>query len=202
MASAEDRMSTTVVERNWIPPDERTRTLNVDFEAGPIALNDTSAGLDYQAWSLAWNSGTGDLIVTPETTGLPVPVTNATGVTQCSMAFDQNGHISVAYTSNGLPYLYWYDTNVAGWVTDQLQTGATTPHLTLDDKRISQTNASDIILFYTVQQPDTSYNLYRRLQRERYITEKLYLTNIPPFIYKVGMHYGFRVQIGLSSTIF
>jgi len=201
MASAQDRMSTQVIQRDWIPPDERNRALDEDYEAGPIALNDPSAGLDYQPWGLTWDFTTGDFTVTPETTGSPVVVHNAPAVTQCSLAFDQNGHANVAYTSNGLPYLYWYDTSVAGWVTTALQTTAITPTLTLDDKRITQTNASDIILFYNVEQPDGSYSTYRRLQRERFLSEKLYLTNVPKLIYKLGMHFGFRVQIGYSDEI-
>lgn len=202
MASAEDRMSTEVVEDLWIPPDERHRILTVDYEAGPFALNNTSKGSSYQPWVLTWDSGTDDFILTPETTGAPVVgIHSAPLVTQCSLAFDQNAHVSIAYTSNGLPYLYWYDTLAAGWVTTPLQTTAITPTLTLDDKRTSQSNASDIILFYNVKEIDDSYSMYRRLQRERFLNEKLYLTNVPQYIYKVGMHFGFRIQFGFSPRI-
>lgn len=201
MASAQDRMSTTVVEAAWIDPDDRNRALDEDYEAGPIALNDPTSGLSYQPWKLTWDFATGDFTVTPEVTGAPVVVHNAVAVTQCSLAFDQNGHINVAYTSNNQAYLYWYDTNVAGWVTDVLEFGVTTPTLCLDDKRTTQTNASDIILWYTKQQPDETYTLYRRLQRERYLSEKLQLINVPKYIYKLGMHVAFRVQIGFSDEV-
>jgi hypothetical protein len=128
-------------------------------------------------------------------------VHNATNVTQCSLAFDQNGHINVAYTANGIPYLHWYDTDAADWVTDVLAAGTTSPTLCLDDKREMQTNANDVILWYTVQQGDTTWNLYRRLQRERYQTAKLMSTDVHPFIFKLGMHRKWRVQIALSDTV-
>ena len=169
MASAEDRMSTSVVEATWIDPDDRNRALDEDYEAGPIYLNDPTAGLSYQPWHLTWDFATGNFTVTPETIGSPVVVHNAAAVTQCSLAFDQNGRINIAYTANNQAYLYWYDTDAASWVTDALEFGVITPTLCLDDKRITQTNASDIIMWYTKQQPDETYTLYRRLQRERLI---------------------------------
>lgn len=198
----EDRMSTQVIQANWIPPDERNRDLDQDYEAGPIALNDTSQGLSYQPWELTWDFATGDFTVTPETTGSPViGVTNAPAVTQCSLAFDQNGHVTIAYTSNNQAYLYWYDTDAAGWVTTPLAFGTITPTLTLDDKRTTQTNASDILLWYTLEQEDGTYNLYKREQRERFLTPQLMATGVPPYIYKCGMHVGYRVQLGLSNEI-
>lgn len=201
MAIAEDRMSTTVVQSAWLAPDERTRTLDEDYEQGPIALNDPSAGLLYQPWGLTWDFASGDFTVTPETTGTPSVVHNAVAVTQCSLAFDQNGHVNVAYTSNQQAYLYWYDTNVAGWVTTQLAIDVVTPTLTLDDKRSTQTNISDILLWYTRQQPDETYNLYKREQRERFLVEDLMAEGVPPYIYKCGLNYGLRVQLGLSDYI-
>ena len=87
MAIPEDRMSTEVEPSSWIDPDSRNRQLDEDYELGPIALNDVSEGLQYQAWHLTWNIGTGDFTVTPELTGPPVVVLNAAAVTQCLSGF-------------------------------------------------------------------------------------------------------------------
>jgi hypothetical protein len=205
MAIPEDRMSTSVVINDWLPPDERYRTLDVDYEAGPIALNDPTAGLAYQPWELTWDLGTGNFTVTPETTGSPSVVLNSGGanVTQLSLAFDQNGHVNVAYTANTGTFLYWYDSLISNWVTTQLPAAVFMPTLTLDDKRITQTNASDIMLWWTEEQPDGTYNLYRAYQRDRFnpLVPKEMATDINPYIYKLGMHKGFRLQLGLSDRV-
>lgn len=202
MGWAEDRMSTQVAAADWIPPDDFNRALDEDYEAGPIALNDPSAGLSHQNWHLTWDFTTGDFTVTPETIGSPSVVLNAAGVTQCSLAFDNNGHVNIAYTvAGGTAYLYWYDTVAAGWVTTPLEFGAVTPTLCLDDKRTTQTQNNDIILWYTKKQPDDTYTLYRRRQRDQFLTAKPMLLGIPPYIYKVGMHKEFRIQIGFSEDI-
>lgn len=200
MTIREHRLSTTVVQSDWISPDERTRSLDEDYEAGPIALNDTSQGLKNQVWHLTWDFASGDFTATPETTGSPQVVLNATSVTQCSLAFDQNAHINIAYTSGGVAFLYWYDTVADNWTTTQLGSSVITPTLTLDDKRQRQTNSSDVLLWYTKQNPDGSTNLYTKEQRDRYLIE-YDMGPFPRYLYKLGMNVGFRVQVGGSDIV-
>lgn len=201
MAIAEDRMSTVVVEDTWLSPDDRAHAWTEDFEAGPVALSDTSQGLYFQPWRLHWDPPTGNLIVTPENVGAPVIIITVPNVTQCSLAFDQNGRATIAYTAAGQAYLYWYDTDAAGFVTTLLAAGTTNPMLSLDDKRSTQTNANDILLWYTRQQPDNSWNLYKREQRERFLIEDLMKEGVFPYCYKAGMHKGLRGQIALRATL-
>jgi hypothetical protein len=201
MAIAEDRMSTTVVEDLWQSPDDRSHSWIQDFEAGPIARSDTSAGLYYQPWELNWDSLTGNFVVTPEITGVGSTVITVAGVTQCSFAFDQNGRVTIAYTAAGAAYLYWYDTDRAGFFTDPLDLATVSPMLSLDDKRSTQTNTSDILLWYTRQQPDNSWNLYKREQRERFLIEDLMVVGTFPYCYKAGMHKSLRGQVALRATL-
>jgi len=200
MAIPQDRMSTEVVEGVFIAPEERTHGPLQSFEAGPIALNDPSAGLSYQVWELVWEPGTGNFVVYPETTGGSFIILNVADVLHCSFAFDNNGHVNIAYTVGGDSYLYWYDTNVAGWVTTALTAGTTKPTLNLDDKRTTQTNSNDILLWYTKQQVDFTWNLYKREQRERFLDEQLMATGVFPYIYKVGMNDVLRGQLALRMT--
>ena len=201
MAIPEDRMSTTVVAAAYLSPDDRFHTSLQDYEKGPIALNDPSEGLSYQVWKLEWSPTTSEFIVTPETTGSPVTVITVANVIFCSLAFDNNGHVTISYmTSDNSAYLYWYDTLAAGWVTDTLDAGTTYPMLQLDDKRTTQTDSNDIMLWYTKQQPDTTWNLYKREQRERFLIEDLMLSDVYPYLFKVGMHKGLRTQITLRSA--
>lgn len=203
MAIPEDRMSTTVAQADWVEPDERNRALTEDYELGPVGLNDTTFGVNYQVWHLTWDFATGDFTATPETVGAPQVVLNAAGVTQCSLAFDNNGHINIAYSIGAATYLYWYDTVAVGWLVTQLPSATFCPTLTLDDKRQTQTDANDILLWWTEQQPDDTYNLYRAQQRDRFdpLVPKEMAVGVFPYIYKLGMNKGLRLQIGLSDSI-
>lgn len=196
------RLSSSVRSGSYLSPDERSRDLDEDYEQGPIALNDISQGMDYQAWHLTWDSGTGNFTVTPETTGSPVVVLNAPSVTQCSLAFDQNGHVHIAYTSALYPYLYWYDSVLGSWATLAMPFGITTPTVCLDDKRPRQIDVNDILLFYTKpNMAGDAYDLYYREQRDRFGIEYLLAYDFPPYIYNLGMNDVLRVQIGASEVI-
>jgi hypothetical protein len=193
MAIPEGRMSTTPVPGNYLPPDDRDHPLLEDYEQGPIALTDTSEGLAYQSWHLTYVAN--DFIITPETVGPPVTVHSAPNVTQCTFAFDQNANIAVSYMEAGIAKLYWFDTQINDYVVTQSATGAVSPALTLDDKRPEEVGRSDILLFYTRQNPDSTYSLYMRRQRDRYTIETLMANPVWPYIWKFGMNDGLRVQL-------
>lgn len=198
----QDLMSSQLVPDTWFEPDDRARTLLTDYEAGPLALSDTSLGLFYQNWNMNWDTGTGNFILAPETTGSSSFPHNAASVSQLSFCFDQNAHVNIAYTSNSLPYLYWYDTALGSHVATALPTTVFCPTITLDDKREKMSGTSDIILWWTEQQVDSSWNLYRAYQRERFdpLVPKLMKTGVFPFVYKSGMHRRFRLQLELRTT--
>lgn len=200
MSIPEHRLSTQVVEDEFIPPDERDRYLLIDYEQGPIALNDNSAGVAYQPWTMTYNPANGQFTLTPETTGSPVVVLTVMNVSQLSFAFDQNSHVTIAYTANGLPYLYWYDSVAGDWVTDLLAEGVTSPTLTMDDKRITQSNSNDVVLWYTKQEPDLTWRCYTREQRDRFTVEYP-MGPCEKWIYKCGMHEGLRLQVTTRAGI-
>ena len=197
MAIPEGRMSTTPVPGNWLPPDDRERTLLEDWEQGPTAIQDTSQGLNFQVWHLTYVPN--DFILTPQTVGNPVVVHTAPSVTQCTCAFDQNANIAISYMQAGIAKLYWFDTQVGQYVITSSATGAVSPALTLDDKRDITTSSSDILLWYTKQQPDSSYSLFMRRQRDRYENEIFMANPVWPFIWKLGMNDGLRVQLQNST---
>ena len=199
MTIPDNRLSTQVLEAEYLDPDGRDRELDEDYEMGPLDLNDPQLGLNYQVWHLTYNSGTGNLLVTAETTGQSAVILNVPNLTQCSFAFDQNANISISYTASGVAYRYWYDTQVANHVTTNLGADVIGPHLTMDDKRAAEFNVNDILMWYTRQQLDLSYNLFYTQQRDRYEIERLLATNVRPYVWKLGMHKALRVQVSLRT---
>ncbi len=198
MAIIEDRLSTTVVEDIYLDPDGRTRTLNTDFEDGPIAVTDMSEGSQYQPWRLTFSSG--DFIVTPEITGSPVVILSGQDSIYCSFTFDKNGRPSIFWKdSANLCYLYWYDSTVAMFVTTDYF-DVFHGMLSLDDKRVMESAASDVLLWYTRLVAGPQYNLYHKKQRDRYTIEHLMEEDISPYIYKAGMHEGLRGQLVLGQS--
>lgn len=183
-------LSVTPVVAAYIPPDERPRTLLVDWEMGGIALNDASLGLLVRVWK-AWYDGT-SIWVAPETDlGSAVAVVTASGITEVSLAFDQAMHVTLTYVQAGAVKLYWYDSTIPGSTTTTFA-GASTPMLCLDDKRPEQTSTNDILFFYV----NGGTNLCYRQQRDRFTIERV-LATVPGDgrIISVGMHQGLRVQI-------
>jgi len=201
MAIPQDRLSTILADNPWIPPDDRERpNFLVDYEYGPIALNDTSEGMYYQYWGLSYDPATDNFTVTPETVGAPVVVLNRPNVSQCTLAFDQNGHVIIGFTEAGVPKLYWYDTLAAAHVTTTFDADAIYPTVCLDDKRQTQSNSSDVLMFYT-RPVGLQHNLYYRQQRNRFDTPRLLKEDVYPYLYKAGMNYGNRVQIALIASL-
>jgi len=197
MAIPQGRMSTVPVISPFIPPDDRDSTLLEDYERGPIALSDTSEGLEYQTWKLTYTPN--NFTLTSETTMETVVVWQAPSVTQCTFAFDQNANIALSYMQAGIAKLYWYDTLAGEYVVTTSATGIVSPAVTLDDKRETQVAASDVLLFYTRPQGDGTSNLYMRRQRDRYTIETLMQEDVWPYIWKLGMNTGLRVQL-VNST--
>lgn len=201
MAMLEDRLSTTFVDGVWIAPESRFRpTLLEDYEGGPIAPQDTSQGLNYQIWALSYALN-GDIILTPETTGLPVTVLpTVLGCEQISFCFDQNGRPSVAYIIGGSCFLYWYDSVLANFTTDEF-TGIFSAMLSMDDKRAAESAVNDILWWYTKLTGPGQYSLYHRRQRDRFQTEFLMKTGCLAYMSRAGMHDGLRGKIATRAGI-
>jgi hypothetical protein len=113
------------------------------------------------------------------------------GITELSLAFDQNMKPFVAFVENGIAKYWWFDTDVSNTVFSTLPANSRTPRCCLDDKRESQTNSSDIILCYAI-----GSTLYFRQQRDRYTIERTLgtLKSSKDGLVRVGMHVQNRLQ--------
>jgi predicted Rdx family selenoprotein len=200
MAIPEGRLSTTVVEGAFQPPENRVFYALISYERGPVAIEDTSLGLLYQDWTLTWNPSTGQLTATPETTGIPELSIIVADLVSISFTFDQNARISFAYTTTVSSYLYWYDSALAQTVTTDLGADAITPALLLDDKRDMESAANDMLLWYTKAEGGGTYELFMLRQRDRFLTEYSMATGLTKqYIHNIGMSSELRLQIMLKD---
>ena len=196
MAIIQDRMSVEPVPGLYLPPDDIVHDLLEDFEAGPIGLSDPSGGQRNQVWILTYSDP--DFTLTPQTTGSPSVVLSAAGALQIGLAFDQNGRQTICYNTATNGFLNWWDSSVPDFVTTDLGTAALSLALTLDDKRDRQTQANDILLWYT-KVGVTDHDLFVRYQRDRYTIEYPMFQGTLKHIVQVGMNDGTRVQVSTSD---
>jgi len=195
------RLSTVPVEDVFLPPEARAFKRLISHEMGPLAIEDTSEGLLYQPWTLTYNKITGEITVTPNTTGPPVTlVTIVFGITDINFTFDQNARLTITWKVAGNTYLFWYDTSLGQTVIEDLGTTLVSAVIQLDDKRATQSAPSDMTLWYTKEDGGGTWTLYSKLQRDRFTIEYEMGTLLPvPYLHYVGMHYGLRIQLILSS---
>lgn len=198
MAIPDNRLSTDPFAADYVDPDGRVTNINEDWEAGPIAIGDTTEGRKYQAWHLTFDSG--DFTITPEDTGAPVVLLSGEDSVQCSFTFDQNGRPSLTWIdSAGNGYAYWYDTAGAGdYAKTIFQTPTTSVAMTMDDKRTNQIQSCDMILFYTYEEAGR-HLLFCRYQRDRFDTPYPLKDPAWPYLHKCGMNVGLRVQLSMST---
>lgn len=191
MAIPLNRLSTRVVFGTFIEPYDRNRpTLTEDYSRGGIALNDTSEGLNYQNWTLRLVGD--EFIVTAETTEVDtVVLSGLNNVSECSLAFDQNMNVFIAYVEDGQPRYYWFDPTILDYAVQDLPEGVQTPQCRIDDVRDTQTDNSRIILAYV-----RAGTLYFRDQADRYTVEYA-LTPVTSLLEKFGMGENGRLQFQL-----
>lgn len=183
-------LSPEPVISEFLSPDNRVRSsLLIDYELGGVALGDPTQGLDVQVWEAQVVGD--DIQVRPESGGSWTTILSDTEITEISISFDQNMQATIAYVAAGVAKLYWYDAVAEAFVTTTY-TGASSPVVTMDDKRPMQIGHNDILLFYIL-----GGELIHRLQRDRFLTA-YNLGAVPSGTTRIrrwGMSYGLRIQI-------
>jgi len=195
MAIPENRLSSLHITDFYIAPDDRETFALLDYEQGGIGLNDPSQGLNIIPWTLRYFPATGDMVIESETTA-PTILFTRSGITEISLAWDQNMNPFVAFVENGDAKFWWYDSEIATTVFTNLPANSLTPRCCLDDKRQSLTGDSDIILCYVL-----NGDLKMRMQRDRYEVQYTLQSpflhpqfDLPAVIKKVGMNKKNRLQ--------
>lgn len=189
MAIPDNRLSTTVVDAEFLAPDILTRSRLLDYERGGVALDDPSQGLNVRNWTAGID---GDNLYCEDDANNRTTLLVRPGTTSISLAFDQNMRATLAYVQSGVAKLWWYDAAIAGR-SDTSFPGARFPRLCMDDKRSTQSLANDVIFAYV-----RDGNLYYRQQRDRYNTERLLMAGVAGTFRNMGLHRGNRLRFEFS----
>lgn len=183
----------TPVPQFWyyLHPDELDPSMIEDYELGGIDLNDPSQGLQVQTWRAFLSGGVNNIqSVMVESATHPASVLfSAAGITQISLAFDQNMHPFIAFMQNGQARFWWFDPTIPGHTFTTLPVGTLGPQCGLDDKRLLTSSTSDIILSYI-----RGTTLYWREQRDRYLIEYTVALGVTKDLIRVGMNGILRFQ--------
>jgi hypothetical protein len=161
---------------------------------GGVALNDPSQGMLVKVWTLTLD---GDDVVVSAADVSPVVLFTQSGITELSLAFDQNMRPTVAFVAGGQATIWWFDSVEGDQVFTNLPSGSLNPRVTLDDKRAMQIQAgvTDVILAYI-----RSNNLYFRAQRDRYLIEYLLAAGVNRTLRKVAMNDKLRLQFEMGPV--
>jgi len=192
--------SSLAVPAYFLRPDERAREENgllVDYEFGGAAIQDPSQGLLVKVWKL-WVEGEDVRIAPAATLGAAQTLFSAPGVTEVTLAFDNNMMPVVAYLQADELKLRWFDLSRTppAYVIDNLGPGIATPYLTFDDKRPQFIGESDVMLFYVRDR-----KVWVRLLRDRWLVEYEW-ADVPDHagrILAAGMSRGLRMQLRFAA---
>jgi len=168
-----------------------TRTL--DYEDGGLALQNPAGGLNRQVWQARLlNAGEKQShVVMQAETVEPFIIWQQPYLEEFSFSFDQNMQPVFAYRQSGRAKLRFFDSVPQAFSIIELEQGAMTPRVALDDKRDFLGYAqSDVILAYV-----WGGNLVKRLGSERYQNTHLVQANVGRAgLIKIGMNKGLRFQ--------
>jgi hypothetical protein len=188
-------LSTLAAPASFLWPDSIIRaSLLEDWEMGGVALSDPTQGLMVQTWRAFMD---GDTVMVEGETVAAAPLFTLAGLSEITLAFNQNMDPLIAYVENGSAKLWWYDPVPEDYAVFNLPADALSPRLTLDDKRDGASGFNDALLFYI-----RSSNLCYRQQRERFTVERT-LASVPggsTRIRRCGMSAGLRLQIEFDVT--
>ncbi|KXU39382.1 hypothetical protein AXE65_08855 [Ventosimonas gracilis] len=168
-----------------------TRTL--DYEDGGLALQNPAGGLNNQIWrAQLLNAGERYSAVQMQAeTVEPFILWQQPYIEEISFSFDQNMQPVLAYVQAGQAKLRFFDSTVQAFAIIELEPGAITPRVALDDKRDFLGYAqSDVILAYVL-----NGHLIKRLGSERYLNTHLVQANVGHAgLIKIGINQGLRFQ--------
>jgi len=165
----------------------------VDFEHGGIALNDPSQGLRGYDWTAEYDADSANVYASRDDVGTRVAIFNRAGIIRLGLAFDQNMRPNLCFTDGLGTHVWFYmsSTESMGVLTIP---GASSPCITLDDRRPERVSDSDVILSYM-----NGDNLCIRVQREQFAVEHALALDNPSALVAAGMTKELAMQWRVSA---
>lgn len=165
----------------------------VDFEHGGIALNDPSQGLRGYDWTAEYDPESANVYVSRDDLDTRVAIFNRAGIVRLGLAFDQNMRPNLCFTDSLGTHVWFYmsSTEAMGVLTIP---GASSPCITLDDRRPERVSDSDVILSYM-----NGDNLCVRVQREQFAVEHALALDNPSALVAAGMTKELAMQWRVSA---
>ena len=166
----------------FLYPRDKNYPLTESWEVGGEYLNNVGEGLLKYTW-FAWTDNE-NIYIKREDLDNVIKVLSDIDITEIDVTFDQNMNICVAYVSNNISKLYWYDAQQSKQVTTIYPVNIKRPRVSLDDKRAFNISSSDIIFGYQRDE-----HLCYRLQRDRYSKEYIIATDlkVKRILWRIGM---------------
>lgn len=170
----------------------RTEPLIAYCVGGP-AINDTSS-----LYNTQWVATVEDDEVRIRVEGSSdyVVVTTASGLEFISLAFDSQMNPIIAYVQSGVAKLRWYNSLTTSFEVVKFPAGSGHPLLALDLREQIFLADADVVVSYV-----RSNNLYARVQRESFATERLLRENAGREVVSFGRNQGNRLQWRLLPII-
>lgn len=126
---------------------------------------------------------TGDLVINSASEDISFVLWNLPGIVWLEFTYDQLDRVFVAYQIGDGPtcevWIYWFDPVPSSYVHTKLADGAVRPVCMLDDRRLSQSGSTDILVGYQVRELEVdplgnevvlTNQVYYLIQRERFLT--------------------------------
>lgn len=187
MALPDNQLAPTPITGDFIGAAAQPITRSVDYEDGPIAIQDPTEGAQYQVWRARIVNN--EILLSAPNIAEYV-LHSGLGITDVSIAFDQNARLYYVYNQQANTFFSWFDTLTGQtelWDFGEL---LITPKVTLDDKRATQSGTSDVILTYV----KSDGAMYYRQQRDRFQVERQLDAGPVTGIEKVGKNDQYALQ--------
>ena len=101
-------------------PKDQPKTLLASEDVGPVALSDSSEGLNSYLWNLEYSSPNFLINRDGQT---QTTLFSDSPVSEISLTFDQTANPFVAYEKSGGVYIYWFDPLIPGFTADNIASG-------------------------------------------------------------------------------
>ncbi len=190
MLPGDGLLSSVPVPAAFVEPRDRPYDPLVSMEYGGPALHTPATNRLIRIWTAFYEDGI--IKVAPDGGANTNLITDST-VETLSIAFDANMNPTVAYMTNGVCKLWWFDT-VANAMVTTIFAGVDSCQVTTDDKREARIGHEDVIFAYT-----RNNTLYYRQQRDRYTIEYTLFGPIKGKLLRLGMNRKNRLQFEVKA---